>query len=421
MKAALLVLAAFVLVLSACSSGGNGQRSTPTIAAPAVSPSAMATAATETGSPGVGETPTVRFEPAFPKLTPAARPTALVEVPGQDWMLLAVQDGRILGFPNDASASEYTTVWDNRANTSRDGNEEGLLGLALDPDFASNGYLYVYYSAASGERRTVLSRLSTSGSGTSLRVNDGSELVILEQPQPYSNHKGGQLAFGPDGMLYVGLGDGGSGGDPMGNGQDITRNWLGSILRIDVRDATAAKPYTIPADNPFASGEEGARPETWAYGLRNPWRFSFDSATGTPWIADVGQSNWEEVDIGEPGANYGWNVMEGFHCYQPSNGCDEDGLTLPVTEYSHADGACSITGGFVYRGDAIPALRGYYVYADYCSGIVQAFTVDGADAGSKPTVATLRPSGPEVSSFAQDLSGELYVLDFDGTIERIVP
>jgi glucose/arabinose dehydrogenase len=222
-------------------------------------------------------------------------------------------------------------------------------------------------------------------------------------------------------MLYLGLGDGGSGGDPNGNGQDITRNWLGSIIRLDVRDATPENPYAIPADNPFADGANGIKPETWAYGFRNPWRFSFDTKTGVLWVGDVGQGNWEEVDIGKPGANYGWNIMEGFHCYQPASGCNQDGLTLPVTEYSHDNGACSITGGYVYRGDAIPALDSYYLYADYCSGIVQAFAVEDTAAGSKPAITTLRESGPEVSSFAQDLSGEVYVLDFDGTIEKLTP
>jgi len=408
-----LLAGALVVVISACSSGGGGN-----------TPSAGLTATPErqiTSGTDEATQPSVHFEAAFPKLQPVERPTALVEVPDEHWMLLELQDGRIVGFPNNSAASEYTTVWDNRANTSRQDNEEGLLGLALDPNFGSNGYLYVYYSAASGNRRTVLSRLTTTGHGASLKVVAGSELVILEQPQPYSNHKGGQIAFSPDGMLYLGLGDGGSEGDPMGSGQDITRDWLGSIIRIDVRDATAAHPYAIPADNPFADGPDGARPETWVYGLRNPWRFSFDTATGALWIGDVGGSNWEEVDIGQRGANYGWNVMEGFQCLQPSSGCNQGGLVLPVTAYSHAEGRCAIVGGYVYRGKAIPALAGYYVFADYCSGVVQAFSVAGAAPGSKPATTTLRARGSQVSSLAQDASGELYLLDFDGKIEKLGP
>lgn len=404
-----LLVSALLLVISACSSGGGN------------SPTAQPGGGQREPSTRVVSAPTVHFQNAFPKLQPQQRPTSLVDVPGQDWMLLELQDGRILGFPKDPSASAYTTVWDNRARTSREGNEEGLLGLALDPDFSANGYMYVYYSAAGGDRRTVLSRISTTGGGATLKVVPGSELVILEQPQPYSNHKGGQIAFGPDGMLYLGLGDGGSEGDPMGNGQDITRNWLGSIIRIDVRNATSQHPYAIPPDNPFADGANGARPETWAYGLRNPWRFSFDSQTGTLWIGDVGSANWEEVDIGQAGRNYGWNIMEGAHCFQPPSGCDEHGLTLPVTEYSHSNGACSITGGYVYRGHLVPALDGFYVFGDYCSGVVQAFAVAGAHAGSNPPITTLRPAGPEIASFAEDASGEIYLLDFDGTIEKIVP
>ena len=407
-----LLVSVLLLVISACSSAGGGKSPTPQLHGGEGEPPPGAASATA---------PPVHFEKAFPKLQPQQRPTALLEVPGEHWMLLELQDGRILGFPDDASASEYTTVWDNRSHTSRQGDEEGLLGLALDPDFSSNGYMYVYYSVAGGARRTVLARLTTTGDGPSLRAVPGSELVILEQPQPYSNHKGGQIAFGPDGMLYLGLGDGGSEGDPMGNGQDITRNWLGSIIRIDVRNATSQHPYAVPADNPFADGANGARPETWVYGLRNPWRFSFDSKTGTLWIGDVGSSAWEEVDIGQAGKNYGWNIMEGAHCFQPPSGCDEDGLTLPVTEYGHSNGACSITGGYVYRGRLVPALDGFYVFGDYCSGIVQSFPVAGATAGSNPPITTLRPTGPQITSFAQDVSGEIYLLEFDGTIEKIVP
>lgn len=402
-----IALVAVALVASSC---GEGRP-------PSSSATANPAAAVSAGS---HDSLGVRFERAFPALPRVQRPTALVEVPGQNWMLLQVQDGRILGFARDASARSYTTVWDNRARTSRDGNEEGLLGLALDPAFATNGYIYVYYSASGGERRTVLSRLSTSGSAASLKVVSGSELQILEQPQPYSNHKGGQLAFGPDGMLYLGFGDGGSGGDPMGNGQDITRNWLGSIIRIDVRNATSDRPYAVPASNPFSSGASAAKPETWAYGLRNPWRFSFDSKTGEMWIGDVGESQWEEVDRGQPGANYGWAVMEGSHCFQPPSGCDRAGLTLPVIDYGHAGGACSITGGFVYRGTRIAALDGYYLYADYCTGIVQAFPVSSAVSGGHVKLTTLRKSGLQVTSFAQDIEGELYLLDSDGTIETLV-
>ncbi|MGH2631866.1 MAG: PQQ-dependent sugar dehydrogenase, partial [Tepidiformaceae bacterium] len=285
----------------------------------------------------------------------------------------------------------------------------------------TNGYIYIYYAAAGGERRTVLSRLHTTGTGASLKADPASELILLQIPQPFGNHKGGELVFGPDGMLYLGLGDGGSEGDPNGNGQDTKTNLLASIIRIDVRDASKEHPYAIPPDNPFATSPGGTKPETWAYGLRNPWRFSFDAKTGELWAGEVGQNKYEEVDIIEPGKNYGWNIMEGFHCYKPSSGCDQSGLTLPVIEYPHSDGACSITGGYVYRGTAIPALDGAYVYADYCSGRVSAFPTQGAAPGSKPPVTALRDSGTSVTSLAQDNAGELYLLEEDGKIYRMTP
>ncbi len=345
----------------------------------------------------------------------------MVEVPGQGRMLVALQDGRILSFVNDASANSVETVFDHRARTSRDGNEEGLLGIALDPAFGNNGYLYAYYSAQGGSRRTLLSRFSTSGEGAALRAEPASELLILEVPQPFSNHNGGALAFGPDGMLYLGLGDGGSAGDPKGNGQDVKNNLLGSIIRIDVRGATKAKPYAIPPDNPYAASPGGAKPETWAYGLRNPWRFSFDRETGRLWAGDVGQDAREEIDIVERGLNYGWNVMEGFTCFKPSTGCSQTGLTLPVVDYERDAGACSVTGGYVYRGEALPALRGWYVYADFCNGSVWAFNSAGATHGSRPPVTQLRARGPNIASFAEDSAGELYILAFDGKIYRLAP
>lgn len=414
---AFAIVALLILPLVACSSKDSDTSdlatiaSTPPATAPATLPPATTTRATTPAD--------VQFMTPFPDLPPVAGPTAMLEVPGQDWMLLAIQDGRILGFPRDVDASEYTIVWDHREATSRVGSEEGLLGMALSPSFATDHYMYVYYSAASTPRRTMLARLTTTGIGSSLRAVDGSELTILEQEQPYSNHKGGQVAFGPDGMLYIGLGDGGSGGDPLGNGQDITRNWLGSIIRIDVSQATAVRPYTAPEDNPFAKRQDGALPETWAYGLRNPWRFSFDAATGTMWIGDVGQSNWEEVNIGEAGGNYGWNIMEGSRCYQPPSNCDRNGLILPVVEYSHSDGACSITGGYVYRGSEVEALSGFYLYGDYCSGVIQAIDGRLAAEGEAIPVTTLRRDGPPIVTFAQDEAGEIYVLHADGTIERI--
>jgi glucose/arabinose dehydrogenase len=366
-----------------------------------------------------GPAPSVSFQAAFTKLPAYDRPVALIEVPGQGRFLLVLQEGRVLSFAKDPNAAEFATVLDQRSRTSRDGDEEGLLGLALDPDFAKNGFIYAYYSAKGGTRRTVLTRFATNGQGASLRMDSASELTILEVLQPFPNHKGGQVAFGPDGMLYLGLGDGGSAGDPRGNGQDISGNLLGSIVRLDVRGASKDRPYAIPTDNPFA-GRAGTRQETWAYGLRNPWRFSFDTKTGALWAGDVGQDTVEEVDIIKPGGNYGWNIMEGSRCFKGSS-CNRSGLELPVAEYTHDQGGCSITGGFVYRGKSVPALAGRYLYGDYCTGAIWTLDADAAEAGKPVTPSTLRSRGSQLASFAQDPDGELYLIEFNGKIERIVP
>jgi glucose/arabinose dehydrogenase len=298
------------------------------------------------------------------------------------------------------------------------GGERGLLGLAFHPHFATNRRLFVDYTRAR-DGGTVVSELRASADGS--RVDPSSERIILFVPQPFANHNGGQLAFGPDGYLYIGLGDGGSGGDPYGNGQN-RHVLLGKILRIDVDGPHAAgKAYGIPPDNPFAAGGfapgEG-RPEVWAYGLRNPWRFSFDRITGDLYIGDVGQNAWEEIDrqpLDPPGgANYGWNLMEGNHCFL--SGCDPTGLTMPIAEYSHVLG-CSVTGGYVYRGTAQPALRGMYIFGDYCSG--RLFTVHSEDGAL--TTRTVAESGLNISSFGEDEAGELYLVDLRGGLYRVVP
>jgi glucose/arabinose dehydrogenase len=241
------------------------------------------------------------------------------------------------------------------------GNEEGLLGLAFDPDYVSNGQLFVYYSA-SNPRRSVVSSFS----GNADRADPASETLVLEVPQPFGNHNGGHLEFGPDAMLYVGLGDGGSGGDPQGNGQSLA-SLLGSIIRLDVSETEESVGYRVFADNPFV-GITGARPEIWAYGLRNPWRFAFDPESGRLWAGDVGQNRTEEIDIITRGANYGWAVMEGSKCFGGS-ACSRTGLVLPVAEYGR-DSGCSVTGGRVYRGSRIASLEGVYLYGDFCSGII---------------------------------------------------
>ena len=345
---------------------------------------------------------------AFPRLTNLVQPQ---DIP--DLFFATEQAGVVRVFPNDPDAAEAAVFLDIRDRVSEDNNEEGLLGLAFDPEYAANGHLYVYYSAAS-PRRSVLSRFTVSEHNPRAADPD-SELVLMEIPQPYGNHNGGQLAFGPDGYLYVGLGDGGSGGDPKSNGQNLG-TLLGSILRIDVGDAVPDLPYVIPRDNPFA-GVDGARGEIWAYGLRNPWRFSFDMDTGALWTGDVGQNRWEEVDLITQGMNYGWNVTEGSYCFSPRTGCDSSGLVAPVAEYGRSDG-CSITGGYVYRGEEIPSLKGVYVYGDYCSGRIWGLRYDGQSVTEQ---ALLADSGLLITSFAQDSEGNLYVLSRNEGVYRLTP
>ncbi|MDQ3222545.1 MAG: PQQ-dependent sugar dehydrogenase [Gemmatimonadota bacterium] len=295
------------------------------------------------------------------------------------------------------------------------GSEQGLLGLAFDPQYAANGRFVVHYTDLAGDTRLSLFRVSADPD----LADAATEEVLLTAEQPFPNHNGGQIVFGPDGLLYLGLGDGGGGGDPGGRAQSLA-DLLGSILRIDV---SAGAPYTVPTDNPFVTRPE-ARPEIWSYGLRNPWRLTFDRATGDLYIADVGQSAWEEVHVSPAtagagkGANYGWNIMEGPDCYAASS-CDRTSLDLPVLAYDHGQG-CSITGGYVYRGAAIPQLQGHYFYADICQGWVRSFRYAGGQAVDQADWPTLRP-GATIPSFGEDAAGELYVIASDGGIFKIVP
>ncbi|TMD28643.1 MAG: PQQ-dependent sugar dehydrogenase, partial [Chloroflexi bacterium] len=283
------------------------------------------------------------------------------------------------------------------------------LGIAFPPDFdPAGGTFYIDYTDKKGD--TAIASVNVEGSNPDL-ADPSSLHVILHIAQPFANHNGGGLAFGPDDDLYIGMGDGGSGGDPQGNGQRLD-TLLGKLLRIDVSpDPGSTEPYRIPTDNPFA-GESGDRPEIWAYGLRNPWRFSFDRETGDLWIGDVGQNRYEEIDrlragsLG--GANFGWNVMEGLHCYPGGGDCNRAGLELPIAEVDHSAGDCAIIGGYVYRGSDWPALVGGYVFGDECSGIIRGLVADGPDE-QKPTV--LLNSRRTISSFGEDDDGELYLTD----------
>jgi glucose/arabinose dehydrogenase len=292
------------------------------------------------------------------------------------------------------------------------GSEQGLLSVAFPSDYAAGGLFYVDYTDLRGN--TVVARYRRSADNPR-QADPASEQKILQVDQPAPNHNGGQLQFGPDGYLYIGMGDGGGAGDQWGNAQ-ATGVLLGKILRIDVGGTDA---YTIPADNPFA-GKAGARPEIWALGLRNPWRFSFDRATGDLYIADVGQSAYEEVDF-QPahspgGQNYGWNRVEGAHCYKPPSGCDSSGTVPPVTEYDHTQG-CSITGGYVYRGTRFPQMAGVYFFADFCSGKVWGLWRDTSGAWRTDF---LLDSGLSPSSFGEDAAGEIYLVGYqDGTIYHL--
>ena len=352
----------------------------------------------------------VSLEPAFPGLEFDRMVLLTYPEDGSGRLFVVLQSGRIVVFENDPGVESAETFLDIRERVNDAGNEEGLLGLAFDPAFAENGYFYVNYTA-SEPRRTVVSRFSVSA-GDPNRADAGSELVFLEVAQPYRNHNGGHVAFGPDGMLYVGPGDGGSSGDPRGNGQDAS-TLLGSILRIDVSVLDETGGYAVPPDNPFAGGDGSARPEIWAYGLRNPWRFSFDRETGDLWAADVGQNRYEEIDLIKPGRNYGWNVMEGAKCFRPTN-CDTRGLEMPVAVYGR-DGGCSVTGGYVYRGRRLPTLYGAYLYADFCSGKIWALRHDGVAVTEQMLIAD---TGLSISSFGEDASGEVYVLTFEGAVYR---
>jgi glucose/arabinose dehydrogenase len=319
----------------------------------------------------------------------------VVEQPGR---IRIIKDGKLLPTP-------FLDLTDR----VRSGGERGLLSVAFHPRYATNGFLFVNYTDSHGD--THVERYSVSRDPD--RADPASAHLILKVGQPFANHNGGLAMFGPDGMLYVGMGDGGSAGDPFGNGQKRS-TLLGKLLRLDVdhRD-----PYAVPADNPFARSL-GQRGEIWAYGLRNPWRFCFDRVTGLLYIADVGQNLWEEIDVmpaRTAGLDYGWNVMEGSHCFR-SERCDTRGRVMPVVEYSHEEG-CSITGGFVYRGHNIPALAGHYLYADYCRGWIRSFKYERGQVTDHREWQGL--ASGQVMSFGEDAAGELYVCFQSGDVYRL--
>jgi len=358
----------------------------------------------------------LQLQTAFPNLT-FTRPVDLQHPgDGSNRLFVVEQAGLIRVFDNSPTTSSAPIFLDIRNKVNDAGNEEGLLGLAFHPDYEHNGCFYINYTA-NPPRRSVIARYQVRADNPN-RADSTSERVLLEYSQPYENHNGGQLAFGPnDGYLYIAAGDGGSAGDPQGNGQNL-RTPLGKIMRIDVDTTSGNRPYGIPADNPFANNTAGYREEIFAYGLRNPWRFSFDAVAGTLWAGDVGQSRREEVDIIVIGGNYGWNRMEGNLCYPSGNtSCDMTGFIPPIIDYGHSLGS-SITGGYVYRGNTVPRLAGAYVYADFGSGRI--WSLHESSAGG--WVDSLRlSSGLSIASFGVDQNNELYLCAFDGKIYRFKP
>ncbi|TXT55418.1 MAG: putative glucose sorbosone dehydrogenase [Candidatus Thorarchaeota archaeon] len=346
---------------------------------------------------------------AFPNLS-FTQPLGLVSPDdGTNRIFVVTKPGEIYVFDNDPNIQSATLFLDIKGKVNDVGGEEGLLGLAFHPNFSENGYFFVDYTADS-PRRTVIERYTVSEDDSN-QADATSGYVILEVDQPYANHNGGQIGFGPDGYLYIALGDGGSGGDPEGHGQDRT-TLLGAILRIDIDNTDAGLEYGIPDTNPFVDNTEGYREEIYAYGLRNPWRFSWDSETDAMWAADVGQGEVEEIDIIESGNNYGWNIMEGDQCYEPDTGCDTTGLSMPIWTYNHDVGS-SITGGYVYRGSTYDNLVGKYIYGDFGSGKIWALDYDES---SETNNEELFDTTYQISSFGVDSTNELYVVDFSGEI-----
>ena len=357
----------------------------------------------------------IRIVDAFPALPDLAAPIDLVPAPdGRGRLLVAERAGRVRILSEDPAAADAGVYLDLRAKVYT-GVECGLLGIAAHPRYADNGWLFTSYcTKIAGQTWSIVSRWSRAADDPD-RADPVSEVEILRLRQPWDNHNGGDLAFGPDGRLYIGFGDGGSANDPLGSGQDVT-TWLGAMLRVDVDAPSEGRAYGIPADNPFAAG--GGAPEIYAWGLRNPWRFSFDRETGELWVGDVGQNALEEIDRVERGKNYGWKTMEGSRCRPggPAT-CDTAGLTLPVAEYGH-DVGNSVTGGVVYRGGGVPALYGTYLYADFGANVLFGFQ-PGAEA---PTATPMLETPTAIAAFGEGHAGEVYLLGLmTGRIYRLAP
>jgi glucose/arabinose dehydrogenase len=404
-----LVAACAALALAGCST--DGPTTTPT-----------STASPTGAPPASGPSPTARSSSApldlahlavtvEPYVTIAGGPLG-IDAPddGSGRLFVIAQDGRI--WVVDANGSVRSTPMVDLGPRVRSGGEQGLLGLAIHPGFPADPRVFVNYTNKDGD--SIIASLAVDPNDPN-RLDPDSHREILFLDQPFPNHNGGDLLFGPDGYLYAFFGDGGSGGDPQGNGQNRDA-LLGKVLRLDIDHPGGDRPYVAPADNPFV-GLDG-RDEIWLTGMRNPWRASFDRTTGDLWIGDVGQGAWEEVDVaraGVGGLNFGWNVTEGNHCYPPGSRCKTAGLTPPVTDYGH-DLGCTVVGGYVYRGTKYPTLAGAYLFADYCTGRI--FAIDPATDGYRDPVE-VGNGGDNISSFGEDVAGELYVTHLNGDVSRI--
>jgi len=418
------ILIALVLIAAACSGPSPTASSLPefnTVPGSSSAPTApsttttRATASSTTGA-GAGTTTTATTTTTAPLplddldlalaevASGFAHPVFATAPPGDDRLFVVEQDGHVQLLRDGERLGTFLDL----SGLVSFGGEQGLLGLAFHPRYPTDSRLYVDYTDLQGD--TVVAEYRVSADPD--RADPASGRVLLTVAQPYRNHNGGMIAFGPDGYLYVGLGDGGGSGDPQGAGQD-PGSLLGSILRLDLE----GDPYAVPASNPYAEG--GGAPEVWAKGLRNPWRFSFDG--DLVYIGDVGQDAWEEIDIAHidsRGINFGWSVMEGTHCFG-NPACDRSGLELPVFEYGHEYDNCSVTGGYVYRGQALPELDGTYFYGDYCSGMIASFRLDLEGIYDLRTWNDTLGAVPGLTSFGVDGAGELYLVAAEGSVYRL--
>lgn len=450
MKKIILLLTLSMIILAACGLREDGITATPPIAEPAandaattevvpdsetstvIEPTPVSPATNEAEEAAPATPTTIAIEEPTPLPTDAPlEPTAVSAAPASAIQLVSIASGffkpvflthafdarlfvieqhGVINIIENGQVRE-TPFLDIQQRVGSDSNEQGLLSIAFHEQYQENGRFFVNYTNNDGD--TIISSFQASNDPN--QADPSSEQILLVLPQPFPNHNGGQIAFGPDGYLYVGMGDGGAANDPLGHGQELT-TLLGAILRIDVDNGSS---YAIPASNPFIN-DDNIRNEIWSYGWRNPWRFSFDRLTGDMFIADVGQGTWEEVHFEASGysggANYGWNIMEGNHCFSGGDDCDRTGLETAVFEYNHNEGHCSITGGYVYRGQQFPSLTGNYFTGDFCSGAVWSVFANGD--GSWTANEVLR-SGALISSFGEDAAGELYLLDHRGEVLQI--